>query len=174
MCDPPDRHAASLVYRPDSSYGADCSGYVGKIWQVPSSNNDLTYDWHPYSTANFVKSSSLWTTVSRSNVKKAGALVYNSNGGAHHPLRVATSADSYPLGPTPSPTPSVDSASSVVLRAREWESSCADLCEGDHPSCRQEAFAVATSADSCFCWKLDTKAMISRKTSAASMSCIIS
>jgi uncharacterized protein YgiM (DUF1202 family) len=65
------------------SYGADCSGYVGKIWQVPSGNNDLTYDWHPYSTANFVKSSSLWSTVSRSNLKKADALVYNSNGAGH-------------------------------------------------------------------------------------------
>jgi uncharacterized protein YraI len=65
------------------SYGADCSGYVGKIWQVPSNNNDLTYDWHPYSTATFVGSSSLWSTVSRSSLKKADALVYNSGGAGH-------------------------------------------------------------------------------------------
>jgi uncharacterized protein YgiM (DUF1202 family) len=65
------------------SYGADCSGYVGKIWQVPSNNTDLTYDWHPYSTSTFVGSSSLWTTVSRSSVKKADALVYNSGGAGH-------------------------------------------------------------------------------------------
>lgn len=65
------------------SYGADCSGYVGKIWQVPSDNNDLTHDWHPYSTATFVGSSSLWSTVSRSSLRKADALVYNSGGAGH-------------------------------------------------------------------------------------------
>jgi uncharacterized protein YgiM (DUF1202 family) len=65
------------------SYGADCSGYVGKIWQVPSTNSDLTVDSHPYSTANFVKDSSLWSTVSRDNVKPADALVYNTNGAGH-------------------------------------------------------------------------------------------
>jgi len=65
------------------SYGADCSGYVAKIWQVPSGNSDLTYDWHPYSTATFVGSSSQWSTVSRSSLKKADALVYNSGGAGH-------------------------------------------------------------------------------------------
>lgn len=65
------------------SYGADCSGYVAKIWQVPSNNDDLTYDWHPYSTANFYASSSLWNTVSRSSLKKADALVYRSGGSGH-------------------------------------------------------------------------------------------
>ncbi len=47
------------------SYGADCSGYVGKIWRVPSSNSDVTVDQHPYSTGNFVADTSLWRTVSR-------------------------------------------------------------------------------------------------------------
>jgi hypothetical protein len=65
------------------SYGADCSGYVGKIWQVPASNSDLTVDQHPYSTASFVKDTSLWSTVSRGSVKKADALVYNTNGAGH-------------------------------------------------------------------------------------------
>lgn len=65
------------------SYGADCSGYVGKIWQVPSSNSDISVDGHPYSTASFVGSSSLWSTVSRGSLKKADALVYNSNGAGH-------------------------------------------------------------------------------------------
>ena len=65
------------------SYGADCSGYVGKIWQVPSSNSDISVDGHPYSTSSFVGSSSLWSTVSRSSLKKADALVYNSNGAGH-------------------------------------------------------------------------------------------
>lgn len=64
-------------------YGADCSGYVGKIWQVPSSNSDVSVDSHPYSTVNFDASSSLWSTVSRSSLQKADALVYNANGAGH-------------------------------------------------------------------------------------------
>ena len=63
--------------------GADCSGFVAKVWQVPSSNTDVSVDSHPYSTVNFNASSSLWSTVSRSNLKKADALVYNSNGAGH-------------------------------------------------------------------------------------------
>ncbi len=65
------------------SYGGDCSGLVAKVWQVPSSNNNLSKDSHPYSTANFVKSSSQWKIVSRSSVKKADALVYRKNGAGH-------------------------------------------------------------------------------------------
>lgn len=64
-------------------YGADCSGYVGKIWQVPSSNNDPSIDSHPYSTISFVGSNSQWSTVSRSNAVRGDALVYNQNGAGH-------------------------------------------------------------------------------------------
>lgn len=65
------------------SYGADCSGYVAKIWQIPSSNADLSVDAHPYSTATFIGSNSQWSTVSRSNVIKGDAFVYNTNGAGH-------------------------------------------------------------------------------------------
>jgi hypothetical protein len=63
--------------------GADCSGYVAKLWQVPSTNTDLTHDWHPYSTYNFNLANSQWHTVSRSSVIKADAMVYNSGGEGH-------------------------------------------------------------------------------------------
>lgn len=65
------------------SYGADCSGYVAKIWNVPSSNTVMTTDSHPYGTIHFVGSNSQWSTVSRSNVIKGDALVYNTNGAGH-------------------------------------------------------------------------------------------
>lgn len=65
------------------SYGADCSGFAAKVWNVPSSNSDITVDSHPYSTVDFNGSSSLWSTVSRSNLQSADALVYNSNGAGH-------------------------------------------------------------------------------------------
>lgn len=66
------------------SYGGDCSGLAGKVWQVPaSSNSDMTKDYHPYSTASFVNSTSQWSIISRSSVKKADAMVYNQNGAGH-------------------------------------------------------------------------------------------
>ena len=65
------------------SWGADCSGYVGKIWQVPSTNADPRVDSHPYSTSTFVGSNSQWSTVSRSSLKPGDALVYNVNGAGH-------------------------------------------------------------------------------------------
>jgi len=65
------------------SYGADCSGYVGKIWQVPASNNDVTVDSHPYSTADFVNDTSLWSTISQGSVKLGDAFVYNQSGSGH-------------------------------------------------------------------------------------------
>lgn len=69
--------------RHGGSYGADCSGYVGKIWQVPSWNSDPRVDQHPYSTINFVGSNPLWRTVSRSSARKGDAFTYNSNGAGH-------------------------------------------------------------------------------------------
>lgn len=72
---------------PDCSHsgqwGGDCSGFTAKVWQVPSSNTDLTDDEHPYSTADFDNDTSQWKTVSRSNVKEADAMVYRSGGSGH-------------------------------------------------------------------------------------------
>jgi uncharacterized protein YgiM (DUF1202 family) len=65
------------------SYGGDCSGLAAKVWQVPSSNTDLSADSHPYSTANFDVDSSQWSTVSRGDVQQADALVYHSGGEGH-------------------------------------------------------------------------------------------
>lgn len=65
------------------SYGADCSGYVAKIWQVPATNDDLTVDSHPYSTQSFNSDTGLWKTVSRDSMQKADALVYRSGGAGH-------------------------------------------------------------------------------------------
>jgi len=66
------------------SYGADCSGYVGKVWQVPSPIDLTTYS-HPYSTREFRYSSTHWDHVSRGDSRKADAMVYrnSSNSGGH-------------------------------------------------------------------------------------------
>jgi uncharacterized protein YraI len=65
------------------THGADCSGYVAKLWQVPSSNDDVSVESHPYGTIHFVNDTSQWHTVARSNAKKADAFVYNSGGAGH-------------------------------------------------------------------------------------------
>jgi hypothetical protein len=64
-------------------YGADCSGLAAKVWTVPSWNDDMTKEAHPYSTWDFVKTNSQWSTVSRGALQKADALVYNDGTGGH-------------------------------------------------------------------------------------------
>ncbi|MDY0003740.1 MAG: carboxypeptidase regulatory-like domain-containing protein [Polyangia bacterium] len=66
------------------SYGADCSGYVAKAWQVPS-EIALTTDSHPYSTYNFRWESTWWSQVGWGDAKKADAFVYrnSANTGGH-------------------------------------------------------------------------------------------
>jgi hypothetical protein len=56
---------------------------VAKVWQVPSSNSDLTDDEHPYSTESFNSDTSQWKTVSRGSLKTADALVYRGSSGGH-------------------------------------------------------------------------------------------
>ena len=64
-------------------YGADCSGFAAKVWQVPSSNDDVTVDTHPYSTKQFISSTNQWSIISRASIQKADALAYNENGAGH-------------------------------------------------------------------------------------------
>jgi hypothetical protein len=65
------------------SYGADCSGFVAKVWVVPSSNDQLNVDSHPYSTYNFDNETTHWHTISKSSLTRGDALVYNSGGAGH-------------------------------------------------------------------------------------------
>jgi len=66
------------------SYGADCSGFVAKVWQVPSAS-PVTENAHPYSTKVFHDGSNHWTHIEWSQLLPADALVYrNSNDTAGH------------------------------------------------------------------------------------------
>jgi uncharacterized protein YraI len=71
--------------RHSGSYGADCSGYVAKAWTVPSSNTDLRRNAHPYSTADFISTSTRypWRRINRSDIARGDALVYRSGGAGH-------------------------------------------------------------------------------------------
>ncbi|HZS37911.1 MAG TPA: SH3 domain-containing protein [Polyangia bacterium] len=64
------------------TWGADCSGYVAKIWQVPGASA-LTTCEHPYSTVNFYNEHTHWADVSRANVKRGDAFVHNSGSEGH-------------------------------------------------------------------------------------------
>jgi hypothetical protein len=63
-------------------YGADCSGFVAKCWQVPTPS-PVTTDLHPYSTYNFYNSTTHWSKIDRATIQPADALVYNANGSGH-------------------------------------------------------------------------------------------
>ena len=64
------------------SYGADCSGFVAKAWQIPTAS-PVTADRHPYSTYNFVNSTTHWSRVNRTTLRPGDALTYNTNGAGH-------------------------------------------------------------------------------------------
>lgn len=75
-------------------YGADCSGFVAKVWQVPSPSA-LEKDLHPYSTANFHNDTNReWKQVPRSELKPGDALVRRKDG-AGHMLLVEDASDPF-------------------------------------------------------------------------------
>jgi cell wall-associated NlpC family hydrolase len=64
------------------SYGADCSGLVGKAWKLPEAM-PMTSNKHPFSTYHFYNQTKHWNRLSRSSMQKADALVYNSGSSGH-------------------------------------------------------------------------------------------
>lgn len=64
-------------------YGADCSGYVAKIWRVQGATGALDQDQHPYSTWNFRYEKHGWHGINRADAQKADAFVFNQDGSGH-------------------------------------------------------------------------------------------
>lgn len=64
------------------SYGADCSGFVAKVWRVPSSTPRST-NLHPYSTWHFYNESTNWSRINRADAQQADAMVYRSSRSGH-------------------------------------------------------------------------------------------
>lgn len=64
-------------------YGADCSGFVGKVWQISECAGDLTEDKHGPGTSTYRHSDGggQWSQVDRSNLQPGDVLVYNSGSG---------------------------------------------------------------------------------------------
>jgi MYXO-CTERM domain-containing protein len=61
------------------SYGADCSGFVAKVWQVPDPSPVSTCA-HPYSTQDFACTETWWTVISRDAMLRGDAAAYRSGG----------------------------------------------------------------------------------------------
>lgn len=64
------------------TWGADCSGFVAKVWQVPSASA-LSACGHPYSTSNFYNEHRAWSDVPRSQARRGDAFVHHENGAGH-------------------------------------------------------------------------------------------
>lgn len=63
-------------------YGADCSGFVAKVWQVPSAS-PIDLDAHPFSTANFYSDQVYWKQLPRSTIQPGDALVHRTSSSGH-------------------------------------------------------------------------------------------
>jgi hypothetical protein len=59
--------------------GADCSGFVAKVWQVPSPSA-VDVNSHPYSTWDFRCTQLWWSQINRGRVKVGDAAVYRVGG----------------------------------------------------------------------------------------------
>jgi hypothetical protein len=64
------------------SHGGDCSGLVGKAWQVPKPS-DMDHDDHPYSTVDFKNDTTHWDPIDRGDATRGDAFVHNDNGAGH-------------------------------------------------------------------------------------------
>ncbi len=79
------------------SYGADCSGYVFKAWQIDGAQSVSTCGHGPYTASSYHTNQTHWTHITRANAKKADALASTT-----HVVLV--------LGGDPWGTPTIDEA----------------------------------------------------------------
>jgi MYXO-CTERM domain-containing protein len=61
------------------SYGADCSGYVTKIWQVPDPIATTTCGHGPYVAATYTKTTSYWNVISRANIQRGDSMASSTH-----------------------------------------------------------------------------------------------
>ena len=64
--------------------GADCSGYVARVWNIPMEvATDYNCSYHPYGTWHMRYQSTDWTHINRSNTTRGDALVSNDGSSGH-------------------------------------------------------------------------------------------
>jgi hypothetical protein len=60
-------------------YGADCSGLVNKVWQVPDAIAPTTCGHGPYVAASYTGTTSNWTVIPRSELEKGDAMASSTH-----------------------------------------------------------------------------------------------
>lgn len=63
--------------------GPDCSGFVTKCWQIPATSKTTDCLPHYYTTSTFQNATTHWTKISRNDLARGDALVYNSGSAGH-------------------------------------------------------------------------------------------
>jgi hypothetical protein len=63
-------------------YGADCSGFAAKVWQIPSPIA-VDVDKHPYATGNFYSDMTYWKEITWNELKPGDAAVHNNGSSGH-------------------------------------------------------------------------------------------
>jgi len=61
------------------TYGADCSGFVNKVWQVPSAIATNSCGHGNYVAASYTSSTSYWSVIDRSALQKGDVLASSSH-----------------------------------------------------------------------------------------------
>lgn len=64
------------------SWGADCSGFVSQVWQLPEAISFET-NAHPFNTYSFRYHTTHWSNISRQSAQRGDALVYRGSQGGH-------------------------------------------------------------------------------------------
>ena len=66
-------------------YGADCSGFVGKVWQINECAGPMTANRHGPSTDGYRDGTGggQWAQVDRASIRAGDALVYRTDGRGH-------------------------------------------------------------------------------------------
>lgn len=66
------------------SYGADCSGLVNKVWQVPNAIATTTCGHGPYTASRFTSNGPYWNTISRSNIQAGDTMASSTHVVIYH------------------------------------------------------------------------------------------
>lgn len=75
-------------------FGADCSGYVSKAWQVPEPR-PVEEDEHPYSTRHFRYELIHWVQIQREDALPGDAFVYRNSGNTGGHIVLFESGDAW-------------------------------------------------------------------------------
>jgi cell wall-associated NlpC family hydrolase len=63
-------------------FGADCSGFAAKVWQLPEAL-PFSSNKHPFTTSSYYHQRTHWSAIGRQDTQRADMLVYRSGSAGH-------------------------------------------------------------------------------------------